>query len=131
MQPRPVVVAVAALVAAVMISGCSSSVGQGPVNSPDGQGHVSGGIRLLAGPWPGENFLSNHQAGVVVVRQHGLELRRASVLRGHAFHLTLPAGSYEISADVSQFSCTPALVGVDPTHSQVVQVVCDSNGAPA
>jgi hypothetical protein len=131
MQLRRVSVVVAVLMTAVMIAGCSSSDGQGRVNSPDGQGRVSGGIRLLVGPWPGESYLSNHQAGVVVVRQQGMEVRRTSVLRGHAFHLTLPAGSYKISAEVSQFSCTPAIVKVDSTHPRVVQLVCDAKGAPA
>jgi len=103
------------LTALALAAGCTS---------PVAVGHVSGGIRLIGGPITLQTYFTDHQAGSVVVRQDGQEVQRTSALKGHTFDLALPMGTYQVSAAVANYTCTPLNVTVTSASSKSIQAVC-------
>jgi hypothetical protein len=92
-------------------------------------GNVSGGIRVLIGADDGQpsNYLSDHQAGTVIVDRQGRVVITRKVGADHAFDFSLPVGTYTVTASVPENPCVGEVASVKAAHTATVEVSC-SNG---
>ena len=109
--------AAAIVIGGVAICGCSAQ----PTS-----GRLTGGIRLEGGPYEPHTFAVDHQAGTVIVKRQGHTVRQVEVAAGHAFDLSLPPGSYTVTARVAIYACPNYARPVKAQRSVSLEVTCGS-----
>lgn len=113
---------VALLMAAAFVAACGSG------STP--QGTVTGGIRLEAGSTSVqgvESYSFEHRAGTVVISQSGKQVKSMRVADGHAFNVSLPPGSYSVTAKASGFGCDPSPARIAANQTTHVEVACSDS----
>ena len=116
-----------AAISAIALAGCSSAAPSSEREPPaPAAATVSGTVRIYGGPMmPNGKMAANgnpmQAVAPVVVKKAGLVLKRSTTTAQGRFSLSLPAGTYVISAGCSQ----PATVVLRAGENVTRDLACD------
>jgi hypothetical protein len=118
---RPTTVLIASIALVVTLASCGTS----------SSGVVTGKFRIVEG---GVEYHNVSGTGKVILRQRSRVVRTAQVSSANAFKLSVPAGSYDVSANCKQglsntqqpsgLLGTPKHVTIHESHTSTVNVTC-------